>query len=540
MHTTEHPMRTRRLRAVCTSLILLALAGCQSQPTVTKSAPPTPTEVGNVAVFTPSNGINLSESTPLNTWAKFVPELTEQLEESGLDADHVTTSTASSLGDQGQQIQDYVVEAITQVDEESSEDEREQALASTTLVVAPVVETDDVTALYGGYIDGAVELTQTQDGEQTDDATPDESPDADTDETDEDAAAASHNSDVQRLISALELARSEGIHVILVSRTIESFTPDVYVSVSNAEQIGKLQAEELVSKLELDKATEDNPKSIEVLLPLASSDDADADATSDAQNLFAEQAFKGIWSVLGPYFQDGSVISPSGLLSATSTEDSWLSLVVPVTQSGDATIGQDLAIRLSMLNDTSQHTAIDGIIAMNDMAATGVMQELGDLGYTGSSADINPSISIQGIMQNITGRHDLSKSPVPDPVKKPENGSAGGQQGDESDDAVEELNARWPIVTGFGAYLSNIPQIVNGRQWMTALEDRQGIAKDMAQVVTALNQSQSPDDLSSLTQTEVDGTSVPTLNKPLIAVSAGNLKTALIDPGYITLAQAGL
>ena len=540
MHTTEHPMLTRRLRAVCTSLILLALAGCQSQPTVTKSAPPTPTEVGNVAVFTPSNGINLSESTPLNTWAKFVPELTEQLEESGLDADHVTTSTASSLGDQGQQIQDYVVEAITQVDEESSEDEREQALASTTLVVAPVVETDDVTALYGGYIDGAVELTQTQDGEQTDDATPDESPDADTDETDEDAAAASHNSDVQRLISALELARSEGIHVILVSRTIESFTPDVYVSVSNAEQIGKLQAEELVSKLELDKATEDNPKSIEVLLPLASSDDADADATVDAQNLFAEQAFKGIWSVLGPYFQDGSVISPSGLLSATSTEDSWLSLVVPVTQSGDATIGQDLAIRLSMLNDTSQHTAIDGIIAMNDMAATGVMQELGDLGYTGSSADINPSISIQGIMQNITGRHDLSKSPVPDPVKKPENGSAGGQQGDESDDAVEELNARWPIVTGFGAYLSNIPQIVNGRQWMTALEDRQGIAKDMAQVVTALNQSQSPDDLSSLTQTEVDGTSVPTLNKPLIAVSAGNLKTALIDPGYITLAQAGL
>ena len=533
-------MLTRRLRAVCTSLILLALAGCQSEPTVTKSSPPTPTEVGNVAVFTPSNGINLSESTPLNTWAKFVPELTEQLEESGLDADHVTTSTASSLGDQGQQIQDYVVEAITQVDEESSEDEREQALASTTLVVAPVVETDDVTALYGGYIDGAVELTQTQDGEQTDDATPDESPDADTDETDEDAAAASHNSDVQRLISALELARSEGIHVILVSRTIESFTPDVYVSVSNAEQIGKLQAEELVSKLELDKATEDNPKSIEVLLPLASSDDADADATSDAQNLFAEQAFKGIWSVLGPYFQDGSVISPSGLLSATSTEDSWLSLVVPVTQSGDATIGQDLAIRLSMLNDTSQHTAIDGIIAMNDMAATGVMQELGDLGYTGSSADINPSISIQGIMQNITGRHDLSKSPVPDPVKKPENGSAGGQQGDESDDAVEELNARWPIVTGFGAYLSNIPQIVNGRQWMTALEDRQGIAKDMAQVVTALNQSQSPDDLSSLTQTEVDGTSVPTLNKPLIAVSAGNLKTALIDPGYITLAQAGL
>lgn len=32
----------------------------------------------------------------------------------------------------------------------------------------------------------------------------------------------------------------------------------------------------------------------------------------------------------------------------------------------------------------------------------------------------------------------------------------------------------------------------------------------------------------------------PTISEPLLAVSASNLKSALIDPGYISLADAGL
>ncbi len=36
------------------------------------------------------------------------------------------------------------------------------------------------------------------------------------------------------------------------------------------------------------------------------------------------------------------------------------------------------------------------------------------------------------------------------------------------------------------------------------------------------------------------GQNVPTMSLPLLSVSAGNMKIELIDPGYITLAEAGL
>ena len=57
---------------------------------------------------------------------------------------------------------------------------------------------------------------------------------------------------------------------------------------------------------------------------------------------------------------------------------------------------------------------------MNDYIASEVVTELDDLGYTGSAADINPQITISGIVGNITGKKDLSRSDVPDPIKSPE------------------------------------------------------------------------------------------------------------------------
>lgn len=38
----------------------------------------------------------------------------------------------------------------------------------------------------------------------------------------------------------------------------------------------------------------------------------------------------------------------------------------------------------------------------------------------------------------------------------------------------------------------------------------------------------------------VAGKNMPTLRPDLVAVSASNLKSTLIDPGYITLADAGM
>ncbi|MDP0699511.1 hypothetical protein, partial [Klebsiella pneumoniae] len=53
----------------------------------------------------------------------------------------------------------------------------------------------------------------------------------------------------------------------MLSKSINGFDPDVIFNLSTASRIGELQAKTLVQKLALDRATSDDPKYIEVLLP---------------------------------------------------------------------------------------------------------------------------------------------------------------------------------------------------------------------------------------------------------------------------------
>ena len=223
---------------------------------------------------------------------------------------------------------------------------------------------------------------------------------------------------------------------------------------------------------------------------------------------------------------------PSGLLTAETTADDWRSVAFDATD--EDAIAAELTQRLGMDDADAGHTRVDGIIAMNDYVASSVIGQLSSLGYVGTSADINPSISISGIVGNIAGRKDLAKQPVPDPIKAPE------ESDDDTGDDIERMNSRWPIVTGYGAYLDIIPRIVDGQQWMTALEDRVAISDDVARICARLDADESLDDLEGIGTTDINGSKVPTLTEPLLAVSAGNLKETLIDPGYITLADAGL
>ncbi len=57
----------------------------------------------------PSDGITLSQHTPLNKWAKLVPDITSELKKQGFKSANITTTTSSDLAKQSQDIQDYVV-----------------------------------------------------------------------------------------------------------------------------------------------------------------------------------------------------------------------------------------------------------------------------------------------------------------------------------------------------------------------------------------------------------------------------------------------
>lgn len=525
------------LTAVC---LVLSLSACSndrsSHATPAASNTAQHASVGQVAIFTPSDGITLSQHTPINKWAALIPYLEQSLAKEGFKKNDITSRTNKSLDQQSQEVQDYVVSQVThRSNKDSSQDQ-----VPTTIIVAPALQSSSVTRQYGDYTS---HITNARTEGQLSDSSADRmGKKADTTHDHSDSLA--DKDAYQRLVSALQLAQKNGMHVVLLANDIHEIVPDLFVSMSTAEEIGRLQAQQLVSKLEFDKASANNPRYIEVLLPkedsLAQAEELPTNKNSDK---FAQAAFKGIWHVLSPYFQDGRVVCPSGLLTKKSTESDWSFISYDPGNNTEATV-EELTRRLrkdKTATNKDQLVEIDGVLAMNDFVASGSITALSDMGYVGTSADINPEISIGGIVGSITGKKDVQRQPVPQPQSQAtteEPGDARNQQ-DHAPQANHDRTPRWPIVTGYGAYLDNMQQIVDGRQWMTGLEDRAGLAQDIASACRSLNKSQ-PIKQGRVSKIETAGRSVLTLSRPLLAISASNLKNGLIDSGYIKPADAGL
>lgn len=517
--------------------LLLTTAGCAStDDTNTPDGGTVTQSTGAVAIFTPSDGITLSQHTPLNKWAKLVPDITSELKKQGFKSANITTTTSSDLAKQSQDIQDYVVNhAVSAQSGKDSANKKDGAdEKEITLIVAPAAETQTSTRQYGDYVSQtsgtATDRTGSDEAGSTDASESTDTSESANASSSDNASDSTDTESMPRMANALQLAKDSGMHVVLVANPVKDFTPDAFVELSTAERIGQIQASKLADKLQLDTISKDNPKAVEILLPYTAS----ADGSDDE---FAKEAFAGAWSVLQPYFKKGTAYSPSGLLTADTTDGQWESVAFEIDK--DSRITDEITNRLKR-KDSASHTRIDGIIAMNDYVASGVVDALDHLGYTGSAADINPSITLPGIVGNITGKQDLHRKKVPDPIKAPENDGDATNDGSASEKARD---TQWPIITGYGAYVDELPQLVSGHQWMTAVEDRKGAATQLAQMCLKINQGtavKSPQNLTKGTYPGVAGKNMPTLRPDLVAVSASNLKSTLIDPGYITLADAGM
>lgn len=508
------PVLARAAAALSGAALLMMLGACSSSQTTSTAATTanTTADAGSVTMFAPADGITMSQRTPLNKWAKLIPQITGDLKKQGVEKQNISTVISADLDKQSQQLQDWVVKHVTNLKKGS------QTAQHSTLIVAPASQTNASSRQYGDYVTQPV-VKGAQDSEQREAES--------------------------RMRSALQLARKAGMHVVLVSNTVSGFTPDAFVQCSTPEQVGELQANMLVSKLDLGKVSKDNPKSIEVLLPYAYADDSDSATSDDAEinDDFAKEAFKGVWKILKPYYEQGKVYSPSGSLSKDTTDDDWQSVAFDLNKKDGA--ANTIAERIPTIkkDGASVRTRIDGIIAMNDAVASSVVDKLDDMGYTGSSADINPSITIPGIVGNIAGHKDLLRKSVPDPAKSPTNDPQSQREESHSgasSSAQSSHDSRWPVITGYGSYADTIPQVVNGKQWMTGLENRDELSTDIARTCVRLNRGKGFSGLSYITEQSIDGVKTPTIHEELIAVSAGNLKATLIDPGYISMAEAGL
>lgn len=589
------------LTALVSTLFVVSACGTTSK---TSSNPKNVQQTyrGNVVIFTPSDGLALTRHKPLSTWDHLVPEIVKDLKNKGFNDDSITTKTSSSLSQQSQDVQDYVVNLLTSLHLENHNNKNKQntgnsnekikkKLSKTTIVIAPWTNKNGNNN-YGDYAtlptSNKTEYTKNNQGLLAGKN--------DSEDTDKNILLSQ-----KRLASSLRLAQKSGMHVVMLSRSIPGFKPDVLFHLSDASSIGETQAETLVQKLALDRATRENPRYIEVLLPCHNqkninlhaktnsgtngqnsndsngsndSDSNNADSNSENQNSssnnnqesqnsgensskdnantnsstqledeFAKEAFAGMWKVLRPYFASGTLLSTSGKLHANSSEKDWINVAFDADNS-DA-VKTELKNRITkndnLLAPSPMH--VDGIIALDDQVALQASQTLSDLGYEGSAADINPSFTLPNVIGNFIGKRNLIKRPVPSPKNSSNKNAKDAQiSKEQSEDANDAANVKkWPAITGYGAYKNIMPNIVSGKQWMTTIEHQAQISKDITEMCDSLNSTGNLSTKIATKQSTIEpGITVPTVYEQLIAVSATNLKARLIDPGYISLADAGL
>ncbi|WEV68330.1 hypothetical protein OZX72_05010 [Bifidobacterium sp. ESL0769] len=495
----------------------------------------------NVIIFTPSDGISISSHTPLNKWAKFAPAITKSLTNAGFQSKNIKVKADGTLTKQSDDVQDYVVNQLSTASDDTNR--------HTTLIVAPATSGNKGNEQYGDYVtnpaDAATYDTEkpASTGNSTDANGNADSPSSSSsssssdkstqtqDGNDKDKANANDEATAaKRLAKTLKLAKKAGAHTIILANPLAGFTPDIFVSMSTPRQIGALQAQQLVSKLALEKTTKMHPKAVEVMIPVGEDDDS----TTDTSEAFAKEAFAGIWDVLQPYFKDGRAISPSKRLTATTTDNDWESVAFKASKTAE--VKSELDARLNGSSKDSKPLHVDGILGMNDFVSSAVVDELTSLKYTGTAADINPEIEVSGIVGTLTGKHNLNKQAPP----KPKDNKQDTTEGEEQTQTDGEGDLSWPILTGYGAYTDMMPDVVNGKQWMTGMEDIQKLSHDIAGATATIEAGKNVTDLSYVKAATINSSKMNTIHEKPMAISASNLKHLLIEPGYISLADAGL
>lgn len=147
-----------RLTATAAILsLMLPLSGCSARQEAQPPQQEEP-ETGVVAIFTPADGLTISQHTPLNKWQELTPEIAEALQDQGFDHEDIHIRTSDDLNRQSRDLQDYVVDALTPGEDDPKAED-------ITLVVAPAAETGDATRQYGDYVSGRIVWNDDADAE---------------------------------------------------------------------------------------------------------------------------------------------------------------------------------------------------------------------------------------------------------------------------------------------------------------------------------------------------------------------------------------
>ena len=492
------------LGALIMAIALLLCSACN--PRSASSTSHNSSLTGTIDILTPSGSSMINSNQPLNSWSNVRDALVDSLKSQGFADTQISSSDSSSVDAQITQIHRIINTYKNQNDKNPH-----------TLLFAPVhtLRNSATSAIDQRFGDTVTQPTYT-DKELANNNI--------SQEQRSQYAQANEN-----LAEALKEAQDNGITVVLMAQKIPDFTEDYFVSFATAQSIARIQTDNLVKKLQLDKATQKNPQAIEIIIP------ANVGAT------FARELFSAAWKILKPYYSTGVAFSPSGLLEANSTDSDWRNVSVP--NDSPETISSALRNRLSSSQSSSSAGTIvnvDGVLAFDDNIAQEVVTGLTNLGFTGSSAQINPSVTLDSIIKKLVDNVDVNKQRVPQP-NDPDTDSDESSQDTQSSHSTNTQPNRtiltWPIITGFGTYINAIPDIVNGKIWISTSVERTRIVSSIATLSKAICQRKTT--TVNLSKT-VPYFNDKTITAPLFAVNSDNLKKTLLDTGYITPADAGL
>lgn len=574
-----HMMRKSAATAI-TLALLTSLTACSSQPSSNTGVP----AHSRVGLLLPADPSALHSSMSLNSWASLAKRTQQALQKSGFSSSSITTQYARDAVQQAQQLEKLEQQWSSEASENSASST--DLKGNTLFLCAPRVE--PVTSLWGGLTSPSVSLNssgfhstpETSEGDtpqyvsssssdyqsensesdkytsssqhwdtsrsssslssssdsagsikSSDSAHLEGSNDSASDDTalednEELDAARSRSAELVRTLSA------RGVRVVGCSDLVSAHM-DAYVDMATPESIGVLQAREALSKIRANTLSASNPAQVLLLVP------------GNPQNEASKDFLSGVFSVLETPLQQG-VIQLVGLPEVKSLSSFLDSSAARDFYFGSDLYSADISRRLTSLLDDlieeqggtttsnglmkalpfvrSSTIALDAVIAGTDYISTQLVSVLTSKGYQGSAADINPDVSLSGIVNSLSGKKVLNKHKVPYPANTLPSA---------------EFNSMWPVISGYGAI--DVPSIVSGKEWVTGISDEESVASLFALLArNAALHKKLATKVSELEGMTLSSRASRTLiSVDLVPISSSQVKN-LIKEGYISAADAGL
>lgn len=304
------------------------------------------------------------------------------------------------------------------------------------------------------------------------------------------------------LKQALSDAKSKNVYTVgLGSDTLDKFPFDYFFAVPSPEDIANVQAGFAVSHLGLPELGADGNASP----PPANWKVENVEVlAADGVRETTRRYFTQLWKRIGPYFRAGYLHSNTGLLNAKTTDGDVYG--VAVTEDGDKSAGvmHNWLDKFYKTDDDTHKLSL--VFAQSDALSRGVTRACTESGWNSS-------------------------------------------------------DERWPLLTGAGAELISVQDIVENKQSMSVAYDSKKLVIGIAQILfdfalehpvptkndqnttnKQLEEALNPENGTLYFETyELEGGALEnTLIARPVTVTNDNIKDFLIDSGYISSQQAGL